>query len=142
LLIAAIICIIRRAVCFSFLSSLSKARCTWQKSHSTPSDAETNCIVGISSSAGMSLRTCTFLNTSPAVFGAVAGPAGAAADCASDVAAPAIRAAAATTVASRPEVVVVISIPPVSFMTFTDNSRAPVRFPAPRRYGAAPSRPW
>src|SRR4029077_10602241 len=36
---ANIIWIIRRAVCFDCLSSLSKASRTWQNSHSTPNDA-------------------------------------------------------------------------------------------------------
>src|SRR4051794_31875059 len=36
-----------RAASFGFLSSLSNACSTWQKSHSTPSDAEMNCIAGM-----------------------------------------------------------------------------------------------
>jgi len=37
-LMAAIICIILRAVCLAFLSSLSSAPSTWQKLHFTPSE--------------------------------------------------------------------------------------------------------
>src|SRR6266498_5300502 len=42
-LIANVICIILRAVCFGFLSSLSNAFSTWQYSHCTPSDDVMNC---------------------------------------------------------------------------------------------------
>ena len=83
-LMANIICIILRAVFFSFLSSLSNsilpAFSTWQKSHSTPSDAEMNCMEGISWSAGMSFSTWMFLYFLPAV--SPAAEAGAACPCA------------------------------------------------------------
>src|SRR5271157_1629754 len=60
--------IISRAVFLFFLSSLSISRSTWQNSHSTPSDALMNCMVGTSWSAGMLLSTWMFLNSSAAVF--------------------------------------------------------------------------
>jgi hypothetical protein len=47
LLIAVVIAIISRAVCFGFFSSDSILPCTWQNEHSTPKDAEMNCIAGI-----------------------------------------------------------------------------------------------
>src|SRR5579864_393078 len=63
---ANIISIILRAVCLGFLSSFSKAFCTWQKSHSTPSEAAMNCMVGKTWSAGTPLSTWIFLNCSSA----------------------------------------------------------------------------
>ena len=68
---ANIISIILRAVCLFFLSSFSKALCTWQNSHSTPNDAVMNCMVGKISSAGTPLSTWMFLNCSSAFFGPV-----------------------------------------------------------------------
>ena len=68
---AIIMRIISRAVFLVFLSSLSISRSTWQNSHSTPSEALMNCMVGISSSAGMFLSTWMFLNSWAAVFAAV-----------------------------------------------------------------------
>ena len=46
LLMANIISIICRAIFLGFLSSLSIAFGTWQKSHCTPSEAVMNCIEG------------------------------------------------------------------------------------------------
>src|SRR5579872_5557565 len=60
---ANIINIILRAVCFGFLSSFSNAPGTWQKSHSTPSDAVMNCIAGMICSDGTPLSAWMFLKT-------------------------------------------------------------------------------
>ena len=72
---ANIICIIFRAVCFSFLSSLSNSCSTWQKSHSTPSEAVMNCMAGINWSAGMLFKTWMFLYCWAAVLTAEPEPA-------------------------------------------------------------------
>src|SRR6267378_4264144 len=76
LLIAIIMVIILRAVTLGFLSSFSIAPCTWQYSHSTPSEALINCIEGTTWSAGMPLSTWIFLNCSSASLEGVAAGAG------------------------------------------------------------------
>src|SRR5258705_273590 len=69
LLRASSISIIFRAVCFSFLSSLSIACSTWQNSQSTPRAPPMNCMVGMSWSAGISFRAWMFLYSWTAVLG-------------------------------------------------------------------------
>src|SRR5260370_40283253 len=66
---------ILRVVCLLFLSSFSNAPCPWQKSHSTPSEAVMNCMVGNICSAGTPLRTWMFLNCSSAFSSPACGPA-------------------------------------------------------------------
>ena len=56
-LMAICISIILRAVCLDFLSSFSNAFCTWQNSHSTPSELLMNCMAGRNWSAGVPFNT-------------------------------------------------------------------------------------
>src|SRR5436309_1468538 len=70
--------IIRRAVCFSALSSayfsqLPPLSSTWQSVQFRPNEAEKNPIVPMNSSTGIPLSTWTFLNTCSAMGGVWAG---------------------------------------------------------------------